>query len=207
MLFINSFSILIILFFECYTKIIVLPFRSYFKTNIIEEKDILDNFFPKKIYTEVLIGDPPQCLNINLNSESFAFQISPYECDQNFTSYYNHNKSKSFNLIFNEYIDEGFELYEGSYVSDFFSFYNSTDLRTNISKNGFEFIYSYYTNKEYNTCALVGLGFKERFSEYNGNTFIYSLKKNNLINNSFWTYAYFDKDIKNNKILQKGKRI
>ena len=201
MYFFNSFSILLIIFFKCWAKIIVLPFRSYIKTNILEEKEIFDNFFPKKIYTEVLIGDPPQCLNINLNPEGFAFYISPSECDQNFTSYYIHNKSKSFYLIFNEYIDDGFEFYDASYASDLFSFYNSTDLRTNISKNGFEFIYDSYIDKEYNTCALVGLGFKERVSEYNGDAFINSLKKKNLIKNYFWTYVYFNKDLKNNKIL------
>jgi len=201
MFFINSFSILLILFFKCYANIIVLPFRSYIKTNILEEKDTFENFFPKKIYTEVLIGDPPQCLNINLNSESFPFYISAHECDQNFTSYYIHNKSNSFNLILNEYIDDGFELYDGSYASDFFSFYNSTDLRTNISRKGFEFVYSPYIKKEFNTCALAGLGIKERVSDYNGDTLINSLKKKRLINNNFWTYAYFNKDIKNNKIL------
>lgn len=197
----NSFSILLILFFKCYPKIIVLPFKSYTNANILEYKDFLDNFFPKQIYTEVLIGDPPQCLNIHLNSESFAFFISPSECDQNFTSYYIHNKSKSFSIIINEYIDEGFELYDSSYASDFFSFYNSTDLRTNITRKGFEFIYSSYIDKEFNTCALAGLGLKERYSEYNGNTFIDSLKKKCLIENHFWTYIYFNKDIKNNKIL------
>ena len=199
MFFINIFSIL--LFFKCYSKIIVLPFKSYIKTNILEEKNIFENFFPKNIYTEVLIGDPPQCLNINLNSERFPFYISQTECDQNFTSYYNYNKSKSFNIIINEYIDDGFEFYDGYYASDFFSFYNSTDLRTNISKEGFEFIYSSYINREFNTCAVAGLGFKERFSDYNGDTFINSLKKKNLINNYFWTYVFFNKDIKNNKIL------
>jgi len=201
MFFINSFSILLILFSKCYSKIIVLPFKSYIKKDIIEDENILDNFFPKKIYTEILIGDPPQCLNINLNSETFAFYISHTECDQNFTSYYNYNKSKSFDIIINEFIDEGFEFYDGYYASDFFSFYNSTDLRTNISKKGFEFIYSSYINQEFNTCAIAGLGFKDRYSDYNGDTFISSLKKKGLINNYFWTYIYFDKDIKNKIII------
>ena len=201
MFFINSFSILLILFSKCYSKIIVLPFKSYIKKDTIEDENILNNFFPKKIYTEILIGDPPQCLNINLNSETFAFYISHTECDQNFTSYYNYNKSKSFDIIINEFIDEGFEFYDGYYASDFFSFYNSTDLRTNISKKGFEFIYSSYINQEFNTCAIAGLGFKDRYSDYNGDTFISSLKKKGLINNYFWTYIYFDKDIKNKKII------
>ena len=201
MFFINSFFILLILFSKCYSKIIALPFKSYIKKDIIEDENILDNFFPKKIYTELLIGDPPQCLNINLNSETFAFYISHTECDQNFTSYYNYNKSKSFDIIINEFIDEGFEFYDGYYASDFFSFYNSTDLRTNISKKGFEFIYSSYINQEFNTCAIAGLGFKDRYSDYNGDTFISSLKKKGLINNYFWTYIYFDKDIKNKIII------
>ena len=48
---------------------------------------------------------------------------------------------------------------------------------------------------------MAGLGIKERVSDYNGDTLINSLKKKRLINNNFWTYAYFNKDIKNNKIL------
>ena len=198
MLFIINSFIFSILFFQYNTNIIVLPFRE----NKINDDDLSNKFHSKELYTEVLIGDPPQCLNININTESFMFYIQPDLCYDNSPSFYDHSKSKSFHAI-TGFEDEDFydELNDGIYASDFFSFYNSTELNTNITKNAFEFFYSTYISyKKYkNICGIAGFGLKFRNVKSNIDTFINTLKKKGLINDYLWTYEYFEKE--ENKIL------
>ena len=50
-------------------------------------------------------------------------------------------------------------------------------------------------------CGIVGLGLKESYKDSNFENCLYALKNKNLVNNYTWTYIYFDKDVKKNKIL------
>ena len=71
--------IITILIFQYNNKMIVLPFRTS-HNNLVEDISIWDKFFPKELYTEVLIGDPPQWININIDTEKFIFYISNSIC-------------------------------------------------------------------------------------------------------------------------------
>ena len=197
--------ILIIIIYQYDNKMIVLPFRAS-QNNFVEDINIWDKFFPKELYTEVLIGDPPQCLNINIDTEKYNFYISNRICYANSPSYYNYSKSKSFHIANFGFEEDMFdETSEGAFATEFFSFYNSTNFKTNVTIDEFDFFYDSYllmrSHISDKICGTAGLGLKERNKDSNVETFLYALKKKNLINNYTWTYIYFDKDIKNNKIL------
>lgn len=103
-------SIFIILLISQYnSKIIVLPFRSNIPKNIKQNNDENAQFFTRELYTEVLIRNPPQCLNININSDSYIFYISPTIFYDNSPSFYNYSKSNTFRLITPEYVVDAFE--------------------------------------------------------------------------------------------------
>ena len=194
----NKF-ILQILFVIYNCNIIVLPFRS---TN--NAKDIYKNFFVKELYTEVSIGSPPQNLNININPDNFIFYISPDICYDYSPSYYNYSNSKSFFLISAGPEEDGFySLGGGTYARDLFSFFNSTDLKNNISNIMLEFFYSSYLSfQKYNQiCGVLGLGLKKRNGNNGFDTFLSVLKKKRLINSYSWTYLFFNKDNDAKKIL------
>ena len=183
------FQILFVIY-NC--NIIVLPFRS---TN--DAKNIYDNCFMKELYTEVSIGSPPQNLNININQDNFIFYISPDICYEHSPSYYNYSNSKSFYLISPGPEEDGFyELGGGTYARDSFSFFNSTDLKSNITNIKLDFFYSSYLSyqKYHQICGVLGLGLKKRKANNDFEVFLSILKKKKIINNYLWTYLFFNKD-------------
>ena len=187
----NKF-IIAILIVICNCNIIVLPFRS---TN--NSKDIYKNCFMKELYTEVSIGSPPQNLNININPDNFIFYISPDICYDFSPSYYNYSNSQSFFLISAGPEEDGFyELGGGTYARESFSFFNSTDLKNNITNIFLEFFYaSYLSFPKYNQiCGTLGLGMKKRNENFGFDISLTALKKKNLINSYSWMYIFFNKD-------------
>ena len=202
MLFFINFFFLSLLFFQYNTNIIVLPFRKN-KPNInINGNDLSNEFFPKELYTEVLIGDPPQSINININTDSFNYYVQPDSCYDNSPSFYNRSLSKTFQKKKNRFESDDIDYFvDGTYASDLFTFFNSTDLHTNITKERFEFFYSSYItgqNCEI-TCGFVGLGIKQKYLDSNSDSLLNILKTKRIINDYIWTYEYFDKQ--ENKIL------
>ena len=160
----------------------------------------------KELYTEVSIGSPPQNLNININPDNFIFYISPDICYDFSPSYYNYSNSKSFFLISAGPEEDGFyELGGGTYARDSFSFFNSTDLKNNMTNIFLEFFYASYLSfqKYHQICGVLGLGLKKRIDNYDFDTFLTALKKKNIINSYSWTYLFFNKDKESNakKIL------
>ena len=207
MLFIINLFILSIFFFQCKSNIIVLPFRESIPKFNLENDDITHHFLSKELYTEISVGEPSQTINFNINTESFIYYLQPDLCYKNSPSYFNHSKSKSFHLITFGFEDEDFndELGDGLFASDTFTFYNSTDLNTNITKKGFEFFFSTYLSyQRYNNiCGILGFGLKQRYTDYNLDTFLRALKKKVLISELSWTYIYFEKE--NNKVINLPK--
>ena len=106
-LIINSF-ILSILFLQYNSNIIVLPFRDNRNGNI-DYNNLSNIFDSKQLYTEVLIGEPPQCLNINIDTEAFAYYILPNSCYNSSPSFYNYTLSKSFKIVSIGYEDDIWE--------------------------------------------------------------------------------------------------
>ena len=201
MFFIIINSIFISILFNQYnTKIIVLPFRSSISNN--NKDDISKYFYFKELYTEILIGSPPQYLNLNLNTEKFIFYLSSNLCYDNAPSFYNYMNSSTFKLIGLEFEEDNFDEYgEGIYANELVSFYNSTNLKTNITLKDIEFYYTpFIKNKKVDKmCGSAGFGLKQRFADYNLDTFLGELKKKKLIDEYSWTYTYFEKN--NNEIL------
>ena len=94
----NSF-ILSILYLQYNANIIVLPFRYNKLNDVTNYNNLLNLFNPKGLYTEVLIGEPPQCLNINIDTEIFIYYILPNSCYDNSPSFYNYSSSKTFKIV------------------------------------------------------------------------------------------------------------
>ena len=99
MFFIINNYIISLLFIICKTKIIVLPFRSTIQNFNFETIDIRNTFHTKELYSEVSIGDPPQCINLNINTESFIYYVQPDICFEKSPSFYNYSKSKNFHVL------------------------------------------------------------------------------------------------------------
>ena len=204
MLFNINIFIFAILFLKYNTNIIVLPIRKNRPNIKKKDNDFSNEFYSKELYTEVLIGEPPQSINININTVSFNYYVQPESCYDNSPSFYNRSLSKTFQVRTPRYeyvSDDMDDFIDGAYVSDIFTFFNSTDLQTNITKERFEFFYSsFITGRNCNiTCGSVGFGLKQRDLDSNSESFLNILKANKIINDSIWTYEFFDK--KENKIL------
>jgi hypothetical protein len=199
---INFIFIFILLFLgQCNAKMIVLPIRKTIQNNNNND-DISKYFFSRELYTEIIIGTPPQILSISINTDNHIFYLSSNVCYDNSPPFsYNYSNSTTFNFIAYGFEEESDEFGDGIYASDYFSFYNSTDLKTNITKNDFEFYYTPYkhSNKNAKICGAIGLGLKQTFIDYNIDTFFNALKNKGLIDKYFWTYIYFVK--RNNKII------
>jgi len=188
----NKFFLhILFLIYNC--KIIVFPFRSVNNIN-----NIYNNYFEKKLYTEVSIGSPPQNIIVNIEQNNFISYISPNICYKNSPSYYNFSNSKYFLVIPSILEEDGFyNLGDGAFVKEMFSFYNSTNLKNNSTNIILEiFFKSYYTYKKNSKlCGVLGLGLKKRNDDPGFESFSNVLKKQKLINSYFWTYIFFNKDI------------
>ena len=196
-------NFIFILLYQCNAKIIVLPIRTTAQNNNNNDEDISNYFFSKELYTEIIIGTPPQYLSISINTNNHIFYLSSYVCYENSPPFsYDYSNSSTFHFIAYGFDEESYDEFgEGIYASDYFSFYNSTDLKTNITKNDFEFYYTPYSSgiKNAKICGTIGLGLKQTYIDYNIDTFFNALKNKGLIDKYSWTYAYFVK--KNNKII------
>ena len=200
---INSIFILVFLH-QCNTKIIVLPIRTTVQNNNNNNNDDISKyFFPKELYTEILVGTPPQYLICNINTDIHLFYLSSNDCYENTPPFsYDYSNSSTFHLISYGYEEENDDDYGvGIYATDFFSFYNSTDLKTNITKKDFKFFYTSYSdyNRKAKICGTIGLGLTQKYIPYYIDTFFNELKNKGLIDEYSWTYKYFIK--KNNKII------
>jgi hypothetical protein len=216
MLFIISLIFILVSLHQYNTKKIVLPIRTTVinNNNNNNNEDISKYFLPKELYTEILVGTPPQYLIMNINTNNHLFYLSSNECYEKIPPFsYNYSNSSSFHLITYRYGVESYDYeYEeesydndeygvGIYARDFFSFYNSTDLKTNITKNDFGFYYTSYStfNQKAKICGTIGLGLAQQNINYNMDIFFNELKNKGLIDEYSWTYTYFIK--KNNKII------
>ena len=195
------FHLLLILFnfISIYiSKIVVIPFR----TNITENKinNISQKFLQKSLYTENLIGTPSQVININIIQNEFNFYLGEDTCNKIPITYYQCSNSSTYNTKSGEIIDQDYG--QGFISQEFFSFYNLINLKSNITSSNMTFFFSknYKVTEPQQVCAILGLRLKEKYVDYQTtNSFIEIIKKINIINESYWSYIYFEKD-KNNKI-------
>ena len=180
------------------TKIIVIPFRSNIPENNIT--NINQKFSQKSLYSENLIGTPPQTININILQNEYSFYLGENLCTKIPETYYKYFESSTYkeksNLIYDDDFGKGF------LSQEFFSFYNSINLNSNITSSNVPFYFSanYNVNETKQICGDLGLKIKETYINYDyTNSFIDTIKHINLTKDYYWSYIYFEKD-KNNKI-------
>ena len=181
---------------------IVLPFRT---TNLssINSNETTDNLIQEllyklnidKIYTQVSLGNPSNSIDFYFSMEEFITSIDSNICLKNSKSSYNPSKSKSYKNIQNDF--------NSKLSNEKCSIYKDLDLSENITFNTFDFYlrenYLHIENNQNKNliennkyCGTIGL---RRFSENNifdKNSFIYNLKKYNIINSYSWGIFFFN---------------
>ena len=197
-----SIYILIILFLLKNTNnYIVLPFKttniSFNNTHIISDnpiEDFLSKININKIYTSISFGDPKQNIDFYFSMNEFITSIDLNNCLKYSKSTYNPMNSKSLKKIQNI---NNFQL-----SNEKCSIYDDLDLSNNITVNTFQFYLresSYPLNNndliEYNKyCGTIGLSRFSSNSILDKDSFIYNLKKNNIINSYSYGIFFFNSE-------------
>ena len=141
------------------------------------------------IYSNALIGTPPQNISIIINSETYASELYPHMCDIAGSSYQK-DKSSSFKvdkIIDNSKniskINETIYFYDNLKKKELMPLYNYSLKYLNIEKPnqdnineyhentcinmGLKLSYSYYTDKEYNLIEQL----KRKYNDKNIETY------------------------------------
>ena len=178
------------------SKIIVFPFR----TNSTENFNITQKFFDKYLYTENLIGTPSQTININIFQDEYDFYLGENTCNKIPATYYNPSESSTY-IPRSDLVDDAY--YGAGYLSEeFFSFYNSTNLKSNITTSNLSFFFLKHSkgNEKQKVCGVIGFRLEPSYFDYDYTTsFIDAIRHLNLVDFHYWSYIFFEKD-KNNKI-------
>ena len=178
---------------------IVLPFK---KTNIpfnISNETIdnpIEDFLSKininKIYTQISFGAPSKSIDFYFSMNEYITSINLNSCLKYSKSSYTPLSSKKYKNIQKE---------KNSILSnEKCSIYKDLDLTENITFNTFEFFLINNSSKQKNNilieknkyCGEIGL---RRFSDnsiLDKESFIYNLKKNNIINSYSWGIFFFN---------------
>ena len=182
------FTIQVILFLIIITisnSIIVIPFITYNKeeSENFTTQDIIKQWEENIIYSESFIGNPPQKINIILNSQSYGMNLYQHMCDLS-GSLYNKNKSSSFSIekVINSYSI----MNNASIINETLYFYDNLNLK---ERKPFEFMKMIYSDNDEkiqkekyqyheNTCINVGLQLSWTYYYDHPVNLINQLKKN-----------------------------
>ena len=199
----KTLNILILFFLFNYTNnYIVLPFKS---TNILYNKENevnlnpIDDFLFKidlnKIYTSISLGKPAKNIDFYFTMEKFISSIDSNICLKDSKSSYNPSNSKSYKKIKRD-------LDNSILSNEKCSIYNDLDLNENITFDKFEFylrenplpLEKIKIIEPDKFCGEIGLRRFSSNSIIDKNSFIYNLKKNNIINSYSWGIFFFNID-------------
>ena len=197
----NIFIISFILINLC-SSIIVIPFKTYIQNEpdkFSSSSDMFSYWSKNIIYSNALIGTPPQNITIILNSQSYSSSIINHMCDLP-NSFYDKDKSNSY--THEKYINSYSTMSNASLIRETLHLYN--DLNTNklVPYNDIRFIYSQNREEdqgktyEYHpyTCMNMGLQLGWTYTnDYQAN-FISQLKKRLNITETYdFTFEYLNK--------------
>lgn len=210
---INSFFVELLLI-QSMLGLIVIPFRN----NIfLSSKDNEQNeqfwrkFYDKEIFTEIEVGNPPQTVNFNIVPDDYVFLIANNICYEKSPSFYNYSQSLSFKKSY-DYSYQYKGTTEGMFSYEMFNFYNSIDLKSNVTINELYFylgLKNRIAKKESNYCGVIGLSWRDlsinNDEDYNDgfllSSFLSNLKSHKLVEKYLWTYEYFDSDNDNKQFF------
>ena len=196
----NIFIILFILINLC-SSIIVIPFKTYNQNEpdqFSSPSDIFKYWSKNIIYSENLIGTPPQNIKIILNSQSFSSSIFNHMCDLPSSSY---EKEKSQSYKHEKYIRSYSTMSNASLISETLYLYDNLNTDKLIPYNGFEFIYSQNSEEdqgktyEYHPYTCMNMGFQLGWTFTNDfqTNFITQLRKKLNITETYdFTFEYIN---------------
>ena len=97
---INLEILFLLLFISLNNCIIVIPFKTFInkEPENFNSSDVLFNWGKNIIYSNTLIGTPPQNISIIINSEIYTSELYPYMCDIAGSSYQK-DKSSTFKVV------------------------------------------------------------------------------------------------------------
>ena len=179
---------------------IVLPFKiTNIPFNITNEaidnpiEDFLSKININKIYTQISLGDRSKSIDFYFSMNEYITSIDKNTCLKYSKSSYMPLNSKNYKIIQKE---------ENSILSnEKCSIYKDLDLTENITFNTFRFFLLKNSSLNQNNnnlieknkyCGKIGL---RRFSDnslIDKESFIYNLKKNNIINSYSWGIFFFN---------------
>ena len=164
-----SQAIIIILFtlihFNC--CIIVIPFKTYVEKEpeTFKPMDVINYWGKNILYSEVLIGTPPQKVTLIIHSKNFGSHLFKNMCDLP-NSDFERNKSSTFEYYSD--INSYLTIKNVSMINETIYFYDSLKLEKQVPLNFYRIIYTDNDEKdqgddyEYhnNTCLELGLPLK-----------------------------------------------
>lgn len=142
--------------------IVVIPFQTFIKEepNIFTFEDVIKNWEPNIIYSDTLIGTPPQKINIILNSQSYGINLFQNMCELP-KSFYIKNESSTFNI---EKIINSYSVFKNAtIINETLYFYDSLYMKEQKPFKYMKIIYSDNEEKDQkgqhyeNTCINIGL--------------------------------------------------
>lgn len=166
----NSFIFFILINFSL--NIIVIPFKTYNQkepSTFTSPSEIMKYWGKNLIYTNILIGTPPQNITVFLNSQSFGINLFYHMCD--YPSEFDKKKSSSF--VYHKIINSYDKMKNASLINETAYLYNDLNLKSKKTLKNFSLIYSdneesaqgsSYENHPY-TCMNIGL--EMGWSSYN----------------------------------------
>ena len=146
--------------------IIVIPFKTYVKKEpeTFKPIDIINYWGKNIIYSETLIGTPPQKISIIINSQNFGTHLFKNMCDLP-NSNFERNESSSFKYYSNiTYL----QINNASVINETIYFYDSLKLEKRIPLNFYRIIYSDNEESiyEYHNNTCIDLGLPLRWNNY-----------------------------------------
>ena len=160
-------TILLFILISFNNCIIVIPFKTYVQKEpeIFKPIDLVNYWGKNIIYSETLIGTPPQKVSIIINSQNFGTHLFKNMCDLP-NSDFQRNKSTSFQNFSD--INSYFEIKNVSVINETIYFYDSLKLEKQIPLNFFRIIYSDNEKSiyEYHNNTCIDLGLQLRWDNY-----------------------------------------
>ena len=189
-LFLYQIILFIIFILSSSSKIIVLPFKILKKKEVninVEPLTLIENMRENAIYTNILLGEPPKKINsiITFNIEDISMY---HKINNNLlnNTYYNRNKSKTFEKINVIYDNPNIE-----YFKEQITFYTDLDFKNTIKVKDLYFTLIEYEKEkieknESNLCLNIGFKLSDNSNENKFNTgintnIIMQLKQKDII--------------------------
>ena len=197
-----SFCIITVCFLiKTSNNYIVLPFKiTSIQFNITNEdkdnpiEDFLSKININKIYTQISLGDPSKSIDLYFSMNEYITSIDKNTCLKNSKSSYLPLNSKNYKII-----QKGENLILSNEKC---SIYKDLDLTENITFNTFRFFLLNNSSslKQNNNnlieknkyCGKIGLRRLSVNSIIDKESFIYNLKKDNIINSYSWGIFFFN---------------